>query len=77
MNNVVNYLRGTARVTVTGLFPERVVNLCAQNGVEFWGVDWRDEHLVTMTVRRKGLPKLEELDEEAAAVVEMQGFALK
>ena len=61
MNGVVNYLRGTVRVTVTGLFPERVVNLCAQNGVEFWGVDWRDEHLVGMTVRRKGLPRLEEL----------------
>ena len=61
MNGIVNYLRGTASVTVTGLFPERIINLCAQSGVEFWGVDWRDEHRVTMTVRRKGLSKLEEL----------------
>ena len=61
MNGIINYLRGTARVTVAGLFPERVINLCAQNSVEFWGVDWRDEHWVSMTVRRKGLSELEEL----------------
>ena len=39
MNGVVNYLRGTVRVTVAGPFPERVINLCAQKGVEFWAVD--------------------------------------
>ena len=55
MNKLINYLRGTARVEVTGMFPERVVNLCAQNRVEFWAVDWADEGIVRMTVRSEGV----------------------
>ena len=73
MNGVVNYLRGTARVAVTGLFPERVINLCAQNCVEFWAVEWRDEHLVTMTVRRTGLSRLEELAQRVDCEVAVKG----
>ena len=55
MNKLINYLRGTARIEVSGKFPERVINLCAQNGVEFWAVDWRDDGTVHMTVRAEGL----------------------
>ena len=61
MNGVVNYLRGTVRVTVVGMFPERVVNLCAQQSVEFWGVDWHDERAVSFTIRRRGFSRLEAL----------------
>ena len=50
MNRVVNYLRGTARIRIAGVFPERAVNLCARNGVQFWAVEWPDENTVTMTV---------------------------
>ena len=77
MNGVVNYLRGTVRVTVAGPFPERVINLCAQKGVEFWAVDWRDEHLVTFTIRRRGLGGLEELAQRVNCEVhvrERRGF---
>ena len=61
MNRVVNYLRGTVRVTVGGSFPERVLNLCAQHKVEFWGVDWCDEQRVMLTIRCRGLSELERL----------------
>ena len=40
MKRLMNFLRGMADLRVTGLFPERLINLCAQNGVEFWGVEW-------------------------------------
>ena len=58
MKGFVNYLRGTARVCVTGAFPERVMNLCAQNRVDFWAVDWCDDGCVSFTVRLAGLPQL-------------------
>lgn len=60
MNGVVNYLRGTARVRITGAFPERAVNLCARNSVQFWAVEWPDERTVTMTmwVREIGTARL-------------------
>jgi len=59
MKRLVNYLRGVVRVSVTGAFPERVVNLCAQNRVDFWAVDWRDEHTILFTVRSRGLRQVQ------------------
>jgi similar to stage IV sporulation protein len=70
MNRVVNYLRGTARVRVTGQFPERAVNLYARNGVEFWAVEWTDETTVALTVRRQGLADARVLAEKAQCVLE-------
>ena len=55
MNKFFNFLRGTVRAEVSGMFPERVINLCAQNRVEFWAVDWRDDDTVRMTLRSEGL----------------------
>ena len=36
MKKAVNYFRGSVRAEVTCLYPERFINLCAQNGIEFW-----------------------------------------
>lgn len=83
MRRIMNVLRGTVRVTVSGLFPERVINLCAQNRVEFWAVDWRDEHTVALTVRRGGLRRLTAYAEKVGCQVQEQwrrgfpDFALK
>lgn len=71
MRAVVNYLRGTVRVRIFGLFPERVMNLCAQNGVEFWGVDWHDECCIMLTIRRSGLPRMERLAEKVGCQIEV------
>ena len=51
MKRLMNYLRGMARVIVEADFPERLINLCAQERVVFWSVDWKDDHALTMTVR--------------------------
>ena len=42
MKRAVNYLRGTATLTARGLFPERLLNLCAQEGVACWALEWTD-----------------------------------
>ena len=76
MNRVVNYLRGTARVRITGLFPERVINLYARNGVEFWAVAWSDETTVRITVREQGIGNARMFAEKAQcqfAIEETQG----
>lgn len=70
MRGVVNYVRGTVRVSVTGPFPERVMNLCAQNRVEFWGVAWIDEHCVEITVRRAGISELDRLAEKVGCQIQ-------
>lgn len=36
MKKAVNYLRGSVRVQVQCPYPERLVNICASNNIEFW-----------------------------------------
>ena len=69
MKRLMNSLRGTARVRVEGAFPERLINLCAQNRVEFWAVDWRDESVVEFTLRLAGLQRLLELSDRVGCEV--------
>lgn len=61
MKNLVNLLRGILEVTVTGPFPERLINLCAQHRLAFWGLEWQDEHTFTIQLHRGDLGRLEEL----------------
>lgn len=70
MKKLINFLRGWVRVQAVGAFPERLLNLCAQNGVEFWAVDWQDDCTVFFTVRLEGVKRLYELGERI-------GFELK
>ena len=44
MRQVENLLRGTVTLTARGAFPERLLNLCAQEQVPCWGLEWVDEH---------------------------------
>ncbi|MFR4336351.1 MAG: sporulation protein YqfD [Lawsonibacter sp.] len=53
MKRAVNYLRGTATLTARGLFPERLLNLCAQEGVACWALEWTDSHTMRLTTHRR------------------------
>ena len=50
LKRMVNALRGSVRLEVSGAFPERFLNLCAQRGIVFWNVEW----LGGLTVTRQG-----------------------
>ena len=54
MRRVVNFLRGSVEVEAAGPFPERFVNLCAQRGVPFWGVEWREDGAVRTRTNHAG-----------------------
>ena len=51
MKRLMNFLRGMVTLTVTGPFPERLINLCAQEGIDFWAVTWLDMHTLRLTTR--------------------------
>ena len=72
MRKLMNYLRGMVVLRLTGPFPERLVNLCAQEGIDFWGMEWLDEHTVRFTTRRRTIGLLEELAGRAGCVVERE-----
>lgn len=61
MKRLMNYLRGVAYVAVTGNFPERLINLCAQERITFWSVEWKDDHSLTMRIHCRSLKTLQEL----------------
>lgn len=45
MKRLMNFLRGMVRLSVTGPFPERLINLCAQQGVDFWALEIGRAHV--------------------------------
>jgi len=72
MRHLMNLIRGMVCVRLTGLFPERIINLCAQAGIDFWAMEWLDEHTVRFTTRRGSLGLLEELAVRAGCQVERE-----
>lgn len=69
MGRIVNLLRGSAALEVTGAFPERFLNLCAQRGVAFWDVAWPERGTLRLTVAWKDRKKLTELAERTGCII--------
>lgn len=65
MKRLINWLLGYAVVRAEGAFPERLLNLCAQNRLPFWGLNWLDETAFTVKVRLKDFKRLEEYAQRA------------
>lgn len=72
MRKLMNYLRGMVVLRLTGPFPERLINLCAQEGIDFWAMEWIDGHTVRLTTRRRTLSRFEELAGRAGCEVERE-----
>ena len=73
MRRLMNFLRGMVILRLTGPFPERLINLCAQEGIDFWAMEWPDEHTVRLTTRRYTLRRFKELARKAGCEVEQEG----
>jgi similar to stage IV sporulation protein len=61
MRKLINWLLGYVEVQAEGAFPERLLNLCAQERVAFWRLCWRDETSFTVRVRLSDWKRLQEL----------------
>ena len=73
MKRAINYVRGTVTLTAQGLFPERLLNLCAQEGVTCWGVEWTDSRTLRLTTYRHKLPQLKRLAQRAGCEIFVEG----
>ncbi len=69
---IVNLFRGSVRLEVSGAFPERFLNLCAQRGAAFWGVEWPDSHTLRLTVAWKDRRGLDDLGARTGCTVTEQ-----
>lgn len=73
MAKVMNLLRGTVTLTATGAFPERLINLCAQGRVPFWGLEWLDEDTIRLTTHRTCLGRLEAFSRSSGCELHREG----
>jgi len=72
MKRLINWLLGYALVQAEGAFPERLLNLCAQNRLPFWALHWLDETSFTFKVRIKDLKRLREYGERAMCTLTVE-----
>lgn len=70
MQTIINWLRGSQRLEVSGPFPERFLNICAANGVGFWGVEWVDGHTLRLWMTRRDARRARELAERSFCALE-------
>lgn len=61
MKKLINLLRGYVEWQVTGAFPERMLNLCAQHRLQFWRLRWMDETTFTFRTALTDSKKVGEL----------------
>lgn len=73
MQKVVNFFRGSVRFCVTGPFPERFLNLCAQNAIGFWAVAWLEGGCVKLTVAHSDWKRARGLSEKAMCTLTREG----
>lgn len=73
MKRLMNFLQGVVVLTAAGMFPERLINLCAQERIDFWAVEWLDERTIRLTTRRRTLTRLRQLAERAGCTVAIEG----
>lgn len=57
MLNIINYFRGSVRVELTSEFPERFINICAQNNIALWEIERGDNHTLRVSMRGEGFRK--------------------
>lgn len=69
MKRLINLLRGYVEWRVTGAFPERMLNLCAQHRVQFWRLRWEDGTAFTFRTALSDRKRVEELAQKALCEV--------
>jgi len=65
MKKAVNYVRGNIRVRVECPYPERLVNICARNDIEFWDLERFSPTTVHISMHVDGFRKLRLLADKA------------
>lgn len=69
MQKVINFLRGSVRLELTGAFPERFLNICAAENLPFWQVEQPDGNTLRLTLARQDRRRAEEIAERSMCQV--------
>lgn len=72
MQNGINFLLGSVCVEVEGAFPERFLNLCAQEGVGFWDMEQPDENTLCIWIAARKVKLAQELADRSMCRLQVQ-----
>ncbi len=72
MLKIVNFFRGYLVVRISGPFPERFLNLCAQNGVAFWRLKKDENGDFVAKIRQNRLKSLQTLATRALCTTSVE-----
>ena len=72
MKWLINFFRGTLNLCVAGSFPERLLNLCGQERIDFWAVEFIDPCTICFTIRRGSFHRVQKLAQRIGCEVEKQ-----
>lgn len=61
MEKMMNILRGVVRLEISGTRPASLLNACAAQGIEFWGVEPDGEYCVRMKIHKRDEPAVARL----------------
>ena len=71
MQSVYKLARGTVRVRVSGTEPEKLLNLCAERGVEFFDTEPKRDYALSFSAWASDYPELITLAERAACDIKL------
>ena len=58
MERLYNLARGTVRLEISGAEPEKLLNFCAENGIEFWDTSPKTGFCISITVHAADYPTI-------------------
>lgn len=70
--NISHFLRGHLQVSVTAPFPQRLLNLSAQENILFWALDWENPSKLKLNIPFSQYRPLCRLAKQVGAEVEIQ-----
>ncbi|MGM9520958.1 MAG: sporulation protein YqfD [Oscillospiraceae bacterium] len=68
MQGAVNYVKGSVRIRVKCKYPERIINICARNGVDFRELQREENGDTLMTVSISGYRTLRKIAKEGGLI---------
>lgn len=71
MESVYKLARGTVRLGISGAEPEKLLNLCAERGIEFWDTEPKQDYTVRLTAWASDYPEIAELAKKTLCEVKL------
>lgn len=65
ISGIINYIKGCVTIAISGLFPERFINICTRGGVPLWNINRIDKTQIQADMSIKNFKKTHKLHKKA------------